>query len=515
MGRSIKNITFRSLSCVLFACILLSLTLMPALSVFAQEESPEDTDRIMVGIDVSTYNGDIDWANVKADGVEFAMVRICSRAGNNSEYLVDTRFDANVRGARAQGIHVGAYFFSYAESVDAVREEAEMVVEILNQYPDTFSFPIVFDAEEGDPEDGFDIRGFAAEACRVFCEILSENGYYPMIYASTNWFNTVILPASEISEYPLWQADFEPECAGYTPAQIASAADLRPNINENDENVRMWQLTNRGKVDGISENVDLDICYFDFSKVILSEGLNGFHVHDCLPTYDEEGHYLQCECGYTDPESIEEHALTDGVGEAGHLERCACGFERLLSEHVFDRVGYDEFQHWAECECQYKKDEQNHEIINGACIECGYVAHVYSTEHDCINHWKLCEMCGEKSGIEAHISNFDGSCAECGALMHNYELRSDASGHRYVCTLCDVAQGESEHSFYNGVCGICAYKGSATPEKNNDKKAEKESPEGGFADFFGGCTGSVGGVGALIATSLCLSVALKKKKKDE
>ena len=292
-------------------------------------------------------------------------------------------------------------------------------------------------------------------------------------------------------------------------------ANSRPSINENDENVRMWQVTNAGKVDGISENVDLDICYFDFSKVILNDKLNGFQEHECFISYTDEQHCLKCECGYVEPGSIEEHRFVDGVSEAGHVERCECGFERLLSEHVFDGLGYDTEQHWTECECGYKKDVVGHEIVSGTCVTCGYVAHVYSTEHDCINHWKLCEMCGEKSGIEAHISNFDGSCAECGALMHNYELRSDASGHRYVCTLCDVARGESEHSFYNGVCGICAYKGSATPEKNNDKKAEQESPEGGFADFFGGCTGSVGGVSALIATSLCLSFAVKKKKNDE
>ena len=114
------------LSAVAFA---LSVTLFISsflLPVFANDdqtgELPDngESESVLVGIDVSKYNGTIDWAKVKDDGVQFAMIRICARSGNTSDYVVDPMFEANVKGASEQGILIGAYFFSYAESVEAV-----------------------------------------------------------------------------------------------------------------------------------------------------------------------------------------------------------------------------------------------------------------------------------------------------------------------------------------------------------------------------------------------------------
>ena len=244
----------------------------------------KNTNTLMSGIDISGWQESVDWAKVKASGVQFVMLRICTYSSANHAYDIDPMLDSHIKGAKAQGIHIGGYFFSYAKSLAEIPGEANFVLSLINRYPSTFDFPIVFDAESTN------IQSFAADACVSFCSILEQNNYWAMIYASTNWFNTIIVPSSKISGYALWQAHYPwatgtqvERYTGYTPSQSTSIASARPAINNNNNNVTMWQFTQKGTVSGIgSECVDMNVCYTDYSKVIPAMGKNGFPpAHTC------------------------------------------------------------------------------------------------------------------------------------------------------------------------------------------------------------------------------------------
>ena len=173
----------RTVSAALIVLMIAATFSLTLLSVYANEhklsedaDNASDTvDRLMAGIDISGWQTSVNWTNVKNAGVEFAMFRLTSYSSATHSYTKDSMLDSHINGAKSQGIHIGAYFFSYAKSLDEVRNEANMVMGILKQYPKTFDFPIVFDAESAN------IQGFAADACVVFREILEANGYYVMI----------------------------------------------------------------------------------------------------------------------------------------------------------------------------------------------------------------------------------------------------------------------------------------------------------------------------------------------
>ena len=478
-----QKLFLRIASIALLCFILTSSLVFPAFAnaeANGDENDAENSD-IMIGIDVSSHNGTIDWAKVKAAGVDFAMIRICSRAGNTSDYVLDSKFSDNVKGATEQGIHVGAYFFSYAESVEAVAEEANMIVEILDQYPATFSFPIAFDAEEGDPDDGFDITAFAADACQTFCDILIENGYYSMVYANSNWLNNVILPSSKISGYDIWQAHFKTAYAGYTPEQCADIASARPTINSNNENVKIWQLTDSGKVDGISENTDLNISYCDFPKIIIEGNFNGYHTHEYKLVYNETEHYKECECGEIEPLTNEPHILSESISEAGHFERCDCGFEELVSEHVFDIKKYDEDSHWSECECgeidlltkaAHTLTQFNDETGHREKCDCGFEMlvseHVFDIEkYDADAHWLECE-CGEIEPLSKKDHALTDGVGEAGhyercacgfervVSKHVFSTKCDKDAHWLECE-CGYVAEKTAHTMKEEKCAECGY----------------------------------------------------------
>lgn len=231
----------------------------------------------MVGIDVSKHNGTIDWEKVKKSGVQFAMLRLFGHVADTPNYTVDSKFEEYLKGATAAGIHVGGYFFSYAKDLAAVEKEAKMVVDLLNKYPATFKFPIVFDAETGDTADGYDITKFAGDACATFKRILEDAGYYVMVYANTNWYNNVI-DSTKITGTDLWQAHYKSEYDGYQPRYGNAISTARPAINKNNKNVYMWQYTEKGAVPGISGDVDLNICSREYHTLIPSLGKNGFEI---------------------------------------------------------------------------------------------------------------------------------------------------------------------------------------------------------------------------------------------
>ncbi len=196
------------------------------------------------GIDVSSYQGDIDWQLVKEDGVEFAFLRIGFRGyGEEGKLCPDEYFVQNYEGAHDAGIDLGVYFFSQATSVAEAVEEAEFVLSLLENR--TLEYPIVFDWENiftGDPEDIPRTDDMMPQTLTLsaiaFCETVKDAGYEAMIYTNKK-LATIKYDLRQLSDYPVWLAYYDTELDYYYDFDI-------------------WQY-GTGQVDGIEGEVDVNI----------------------------------------------------------------------------------------------------------------------------------------------------------------------------------------------------------------------------------------------------------------
>lgn len=194
-----------------------------------------------LGIDVSKWNGDIDWDKVKADGIEFVMIRCGYRGSVTGALVEDPNFMKNIRGAKAAGLKVGIYFFTQATNEIEAVEEASMVIALCDGYE--IDYPVVIDTEGAGGNgraDALDVET-RTNVCKAFCETIVNAGYEAGVYASRSWYNQNIT-VSELDEYKIWLAEYRstPLYSGYYD---------------------MWQYTSKGSVDGIEGNVDLNISY--------------------------------------------------------------------------------------------------------------------------------------------------------------------------------------------------------------------------------------------------------------
>lgn len=210
----------------------------------------------MKGIDVSVHNGAIDWKKVKADGVEFAILRAgYGRVASQK----DSRFEENYAGAKAAGIPVGAYWYSYAVTVEEARLEAEVCLSIIKGKQ--FEFPIWFDQEE---QKTFNTgKANCSAIVRAFCEVLEKAGYWVGLYTSRSFLASHIEDDIK-TRYALWVAEWN--------SKLNYSGD-----------VGIWQRSEKGSVCGINGNVDLDIGYKDYPSMIKAKGLNGFSKPDVKP----------------------------------------------------------------------------------------------------------------------------------------------------------------------------------------------------------------------------------------
>ncbi len=206
-------------------------------------------EHLMKGIDVSVHNGSINWQKVKNAGIQFAILR----AGYGRELSQkDARFEENYRNAKAVGIPVGAYWYSYAMSEDEARLEADVFLSVIKGKQ--FEMPVYFDLEE---KKQFDLGKEKVSAImRAFLEKVEKAGYFVGLYGSASSLTTHT--ADDIkSRYTIWLAHWT-EQTNYSGAY------------------GIWQYSSEGKVNGISGNVDIDICYNDFPTIIKNKKLNGF-----------------------------------------------------------------------------------------------------------------------------------------------------------------------------------------------------------------------------------------------
>lgn len=199
-------------------------------------------------IDVSNWQGNIDWNKVKSDGVKAAILR----AGyGRYESQKDKKFERNYTNAKAAGIPVGAYWYSYATSVAAAKQEAETCIKVLSGKQ--FEYPIYYDLEDASMT-GCGKSVLTQIAC-TFCEALEAAGYWVGIYANPNWLKNY-LDYNTIKQYTLWLANWGVSTPSYP-------CDL-------------WQYTSDGSVSGISGRVDMNWGYRDFPTVIKNGKYNGF-----------------------------------------------------------------------------------------------------------------------------------------------------------------------------------------------------------------------------------------------
>ena len=193
------------------------------------------------GVDVSAFQGTIDWEQVADSGIKFAMIRLGYRGyGKAGRMVADEYAKANLQGAKDAGLQVGAYFFSQALSVEEVDEEIEFMMEVLGDFP--LDMPIILDWEQITVEGS---RSLAMDARTLtdiqlhFCRTMTEMGYQPMIYF--NWYqSTRLMYLHELEEYPFWLALYQDRMT--YPYRV-----------------EMWQYTDKGRVPGIEGDVDINV----------------------------------------------------------------------------------------------------------------------------------------------------------------------------------------------------------------------------------------------------------------
>ncbi len=206
-------------------------------------------DSAYVGVDVSSFQGEIDWNRVAEAGVQFAIIRAGYRGYTEGGLYEDDFFRDNVEGALEAGLDVGVYFFSQAVSEEEAVEEAEYLLSLIQDYPITY--PVAFDWEKQNVSSSRTrfITGSTITACATaFCQTIEEAGYLPMVY-----FNPVSgylqLDLEQFLDWPFWLAN-------YTEDWEATSFRYHYEI---------WQYASDGTVDGIEGNVDLNLCLTDFS----------------------------------------------------------------------------------------------------------------------------------------------------------------------------------------------------------------------------------------------------------
>lgn len=198
-----------------------------------------------IGIDVSEYQGVIDWEKVKGAGVEFAIIRAGYRTYGGGVITLDNSLITNIDGANAAGIDVGVYFFSQAITTEEAIEEADAILNAVAgrkiTYPIVFDWEIIYD--DTARTDKMTVEGLA-DCCVAFCERVKSAGYTPMVYQNAST-STHKLDLPRIKDYDFWLAEY---------------TDFPTFYYEYD----MWQYTSEGKVPGIEGNVDMNISFKDF-----------------------------------------------------------------------------------------------------------------------------------------------------------------------------------------------------------------------------------------------------------
>lgn len=191
-----------------------------------------------LGVDVSFYQGEIDWEAVADDGVDFAMIRCGYRGSESGAIVADEQFENNITGAIAAGLDVGVYFFSQSTGAIEAAEEANFVLNLIDGYDVTM--PVAFDWEPLADSRAEDIdRDELTASAMVFCEMVKDAGYTPCVYLY-RYIGYYEYEMSKLADYDLWVG------------AIGSWPDFYYRH-------LIWQFSINGRIDGINADVDLDM----------------------------------------------------------------------------------------------------------------------------------------------------------------------------------------------------------------------------------------------------------------
>lgn len=192
------------------------------------------------GIDVSEWQGNIDWQQVKDAGIEFAIIRLGYRRSETGELSTDEKALTNLQGAAEAGIPTGAYFFSQAISTKEALEEAEYALSLLEGY--TLTYPLIYDWEYlGEEARTADVDARTLTDCiKTFCSRVEEAGFQSMVYFNPHFHENEVLYLEELTDYHFWLAMYDTQMD--YPYQID-----------------MWQYSCTGTVPGITGEVDLNL----------------------------------------------------------------------------------------------------------------------------------------------------------------------------------------------------------------------------------------------------------------
>lgn len=197
------------------------------------------TAKTKIGIDVSNWQGEIDWAKVKAAGAEFAFIRLGYQTDFDGEYILDKRFTENIQGALAVDLPVGVYFYSCANSIAQAKQQAEWIAEQIQDYE--VKLGVAYDWENWSDFNHAGVSFYTLnQSAKIFIDTLENLGYQGLLYGSKSYLESFW----NLPDYDKWLAQYYD----------------RPTYTDN---FKFWQMSDQGQIDGIDTDVDIDIMYLD------------------------------------------------------------------------------------------------------------------------------------------------------------------------------------------------------------------------------------------------------------
>ena len=195
------------------------------------------TENTKIGLDISKWQGDINFQKVKDAGVEFVFIRVGTQKGIKGEYVIDPKFEQNIKGFQSVGIPVGIYFYTYASSLKEAEQDAKWVLKQIKPYK--IDLPVVYDWENWSFYQEFNKSFYnLTQMANKYMSVVEKAGYKAMLYSSKNYLEKAWLP----TKYPVWLAHYT-ETTTY------------------EGNYYVWQLCSNGRVDGINTDVDINVMY--------------------------------------------------------------------------------------------------------------------------------------------------------------------------------------------------------------------------------------------------------------
>lgn len=300
-------------------------------------------------IDVSKFQGGIDWNLVAEDGIEQAIIRIGLRGYGNAVLLADPNYMTNLEGASEAGLDTGVYFFSQAITVEEAVEEADFVLSLLKGFG--LTMPVYMDVEEVPYDTArLDEAGLSreeqTEICRAFCATIRTGGYQPGVYASKS-FLTDRMYSDQLSEdYSIWLANF-----GYETSYAG--------------NYQIWQYSENGCVNGISSLVDLDVSYSrrvdyvadrltiqegqSISPVLYGDSILSYRSTDPeVATVDRNGRIHSVGTGIANITAVSSNGTSDMIEiTVCNDARSACNYSEMVYSYMVNPLpGDSNFDGW-------------------------------------------------------------------------------------------------------------------------------------------------------------------------